>query len=210
MKEIAKLIAALGVVCAVGCALLVWVDRKTKAPREEVVRRQLEEKLLLAKPEAILGTFDASRKAEFEGVVFHRAYAGGGVSYVVAESSARGFGGEMRVLVGIDVVKNELARVIVSEHHETAGLGTRATDRSVRKSLWRTEETAEQGGLPPNEFLDGQFANKPLARVELNKNADGKRRVDGVSGATYSSRGVTAAVDDAIRVFLAHRSELLN
>lgn len=99
----------------------------------------------------------------------------------VVETTANGSQGVIRMVVGVDMDGN-VTGVSVTKHSETANLGTKVVnDQSV---------------------LD-RFIGMSHEKGEITVNA-GTNRFDGVSGATVSSRGVTAGVNTALDAF-AHR-----
>ncbi len=216
MKETMKLVISLGLVCAIGCAALAFVNKQTESARSEVKRKILNDNLLMTLPSGIRCVFDEKMNRNFETedgdpVVFHRAYDDkNNLVAVVAETSAHGFGGIIRLLVSIDAATAKISRVVVTEHKETPGLGSQATQRKVEKSLWKSSELKE-GELPPNDYLDRSFAGKDVMEFHRVKSAspDHPEEVEAVSGATYSSHGVLEAVNLACRTFLAHRDEIL-
>lgn len=78
-----------------------------------------------------------------------------------------GYGGTVRVLVGVDEAFNEIVNLKVLEHTETPGLGSRIEDESFRR----------------------QFVGKKVEDpIKVGQD------IDGISGATVSSRAVTEAV----------------
>ena len=208
MKDLLKLLISLGLVCAIGGALLVWVNQTTLQPRADAKRNALNANLLLVLPKGVDAAFDDETMA-FDGVVFHRAYMSDGqLAALVVETSGRGFGGEISALVGIDPASGKIRRVVVTEHTETPGLGSQATDRKERKSFWRKSEIAD-GELPPNDYLD-KFAERDASPFKLGAPTPEKPQcVQGVSGATYSSKGVLAAVNRACEAYQAHKMELI-
>ncbi len=216
MKETMKLVISLGLVCAIGCAALAFVNKQTEAARSKVKRKILNDNLLMTLPADVKCVFDEKMNRNFETekgepVVFHRAYdEKNNLVAVIAETSAHGFGGTIRLLVSIDASTSKISRVVVTEHKETPGLGSQATERKVEKSLWKSSELKE-GELPPNDYLDRSFAGKAVMEFRRVKSAspDHPEEIEAVSGATYSSHGVLEAVNLACRTFLAHRDEIL-
>ena len=216
MKETMKLVISLGLVCAIGCAALAFVNKQTESARSEVKQKILNDNLLMTLPAGAKCVFDENMNREFETggktVIFHRAYDDNhNLVAVVAETAGHGFGGTIRLLVSIDAATAKISRVVVTEHKETPGLGSQATERKVQKSLWKSSELKE-GELPPNAYLDRSFAGKDVMKFERIKSAaspDHPEQVEAVSGATYSSDGVLEAVNLACHTFLAHRDEIL-
>ncbi|MCP4708515.1 MAG: FMN-binding protein, partial [Planctomycetes bacterium] len=85
-----------------------------------------------------------------------------------------GFGGDIGLMVGVDVSNDKIIGVGVTTHQETPGLGSRAqTDPKF---------AAQFGGLPI---------------IETFKVKTDGGQVDALSGATISSQGVCLAATDA-------------
>jgi electron transport complex protein RnfG len=97
---------------------------------------------------------------------------------VAFESSGKGFGGELGLMVGVNLEDGKIAGVGVTTHSETPGVGSRA----------KTDPT----------FV-AQFPGMPVAETFKVK-ADGGQ-VDALSGATMTSRGVSAALTEAGKIY---------
>jgi electron transport complex protein RnfG len=91
-----------------------------------------------------------------------------GFSYVV---EGGGFQGIIRMMVGVDPQEEKITGVKILNHSETPGLGARITEPV---------------------FLD-QFAQK-----SINDNFEVKGDVDGVTGATVSSKSVSAIIKQSL------------
>lgn len=102
----------------------------------------------------------------------HVANVGGESVGYVCEVTSNGFGGAMSLVVGVDL-DGRVTGVSVIKHGETKNIGTKVVGSS--KVLGRFV------GLEGPVTLNG-----------------GENRFDGVTGATFSSRGVTAAVNAAL------------
>jgi electron transport complex protein RnfG len=113
------------------------------------------------------------------------AYKNGELWAVAFEMTGKGYGGEIGVIVGIDVASEELLGIGITTHKETPGLGARVEEKAFRK---------EFAGLD----LSGE------AKVK----ADGGD-VDAVSGATISSRGVCEAVTQAFDFYSENKQSIL-
>lgn len=94
------------------------------------------------------------------------------------ESSALGFGGNMKVMVGIDA-EGQLVNYSLLEHAETPGLGTKAADWFKTKS---------------------DIRGKSATAGELKVNKDGGE-VDAITAATISSRAFLATVNKAFAIY---------
>ena len=93
----------------------------------------------------------------------------------VVEVTTSGYGGAMRMVVGVDA-GGAVTGVAVADHGETSNVGTKVVE---------------------SETVLGRFTGMSLADGEITVNT-GTNRFDGVSGATVSSRGVTAGVNTAL------------
>lgn len=104
---------------------------------------------------------------------------------IAFETSGKGFGGDVGVMVGIDVKDDKLLGVGVTTHGETPGMGARAkTDPNF---------VSQFKGLP---------ATKPFKVA-----ADGGS-INALSGATITSRAVSAATTDAGAIYQKLKSQI--
>ncbi len=111
---------------------------------------------------------------EANALVFYPAKVGGDIkSYAISSYSDQGYSGRIEVMVGLDV-HGSIREVQILSHRETPGLGSKIT---------------------AGDFLD-QFAGQHPAQFDLRVTKDGGG-VDGISGATISSRAVGEAIQTA-------------
>jgi electron transport complex protein RnfG len=104
---------------------------------------------------------------------------------VVFEGFGKGYGGDIGVMVGVNLEDDKIINVGVTTHQETPGLGSRA------KST--TDLSDKFIGLD----LKGDFKVKP----------DGGQ-IDALSGATLTSRGVCTAVTQAAKIYAELKPQL--
>lgn len=106
---------------------------------------------------------------------------------VAFESFGKGYGGELGVMVGVNIKDDKIVGVGVTTHKETPGVGSRAqTDPSFA----------------------AQFKGQSIKQLFKVKTDGGQ--VDAVSGATYTSRGVSAALTDASRAYKNLKPQLVD
>ncbi len=105
----------------------------------------------------------------------YRALSGGAQTGWVAETSTGGSQGVIEMMVGVDM-EGQVTGVSVIKHSETPNIGTKVV--------------ADPAVL-------NRFVGMSRADGEITVNA-GSNRFDAVSGATVSSRGVTAGVNAAL------------
>lgn len=162
-----RMVGALFVVTAVSAAALSAVYRATEEPRRRI--KAAEEERLRRE---VLPSAERFKSVRRGGAEFFEGYDGkGSLVGFVAKGTARGYGGDVVVLVGLDRDLRVVA-VRVLEQKETPGLGTRATE-------------------PP--FLR-QFRGLKAEDLKL-KRYGGK--IDAITGATITSRAVTEAAREA-------------
>lgn len=191
MKEILKLSLKLGLVCALAGAALAIVNAMTDKPRRQAAETVRQSKLKLVLPDDTTAITDGE---EIAGVTFFAANDTNGklLAFAAEGNSRQGFGGEIKVLAGLNL-DGSLRAVLVSSHTETPGIGTQVTDRKATTSLWAMLRGKHQTNpFPPNRFLDTFNDRHPGA---LTLNAPAPQGVDAISGATVSSRAVLAAVN---------------
>jgi electron transport complex protein RnfG len=105
---------------------------------------------------------------------------------IAFEAAGKGFGGNIGVMVAFNVEKDELAGIGITTHSETPGLGSRAkTEPSFRE----------------------QFKGIPVNREIRIKSEGGD--IDALSGATVTSKGVCAGVDNSIEIYKRLKDEIL-
>jgi electron transport complex protein RnfG len=114
----------------------------------------------------------------------------GEVAAAIFQTSARGYAGDVLVLVGIDRTGMLLgARVL--KHNETPGLGDKI---DLAKSPWILS-------------FDGlSLATLPAAQWAVKKDGG---VFDQMAGATITPRAVVKAVKEGLDFFAAHRAEIL-
>ena len=104
---------------------------------------------------------------------------------VAFETSGKGFGGDIGVMMGMDLETGQLLGVGVTTHSETPGLGSRAKDDPSFGAQFK--------GMP----IDAPFSVK----------TDGGQ-IDAVSGATITSQGVCAGLNDGVKVYNELKSKI--
>lgn len=123
-------------------------------------------------------------------VTVYRARKGGVLTGAVFQTSARGYSGEIQVLLGVDP-QGRLSGVRVIRHTETPGLGDKI---ELAKSDWVRAFEGKSLGDPPPE----RWAVKKDGGV-----------FDQFTGATITPRATVKAVKEGLVFFAAHREEIL-
>ena len=168
--------------CAAGAALAVIASLTA----EPIAAAEYENKMRAVRtvlPEfddSLLQTLTLGGEDERREVFVARDAAGDLVGIAIPSASRNGYGGELQVMVGIvpDGDGYLVNRIETIRHTETPGLGTKVT----------------AGPTFLAQFEGVSYDNFTFAVSKDDPGQPGKPPVDGVTGATISSRAVTEAV----------------
>jgi len=177
MGEMIKMIVVLTFLSSFSGGLLAYVKENTEKRIEDQV-------LQLVKGPTIRGIFkDAENdpmtdrftiERDKEKLTFFVAKLNGKAQTVAFESSGKGYGGDVGLMVAVDVSTDKIYGVGVTTHTETAGLGSRAKD---------------------DPSFATQFVGQPI--LETIQVAGDGGKINALSGATITSRAVCAAASQA-------------
>jgi electron transport complex protein RnfG len=186
MKQYIKMIVVLTLIATV-CGFLLSAVKQFTAQRIEEqilvnVKLPAVKKVLEPSTNDLVQDRRSINVEDQEHVVF-TGKKDGKAWAVAFESSGSGFGGDIGVMVGFDLEKDQLTGIGILTHQETPGLGARITEPA----------------------FTGQFKGKSLTAVFKVKKDNGE--VDAVSGATNSSRGVCTAVEKCIALYPAVKAK---
>ena len=185
--ESAKMILVLTIICGACGLLLAGVRHVTADQIEDQVMRYVKgpavRKVLACAtndPVQERRQVGAGRAA----LTVFIGMQGDELAYLAYETTAGGFGGEMGVMVGYDLKRDRLLGIGITAHKETPGVGSRVTQ---------------------DEFAD-RFSGKPLDAA-FRVTQDGGE-IDGVTGATISSRAACAAVRESVKRYPDIRAQI--
>lgn len=111
---------------------------------------------------------------------------------IAVKASEQGYGGPLRVLYGYDPDQELITGLTILESKETPGLGDRITEESFLKKFNHLEVSlnpSENAVTHPITFVKSGEKTKPW-------------QVEGISGATISSKAVVHAVRQSTREML--------
>lgn len=171
-RYIAKLTFTLLGICVVVALLLGVVNDVT----EPIITQMQAEKTAAAMAQVLPADDYQPVETDAANVTaLYQALSGGEPAGYVAEVTTNGFGGAINMVVGVDM-NGEVTGVSVTKQTETANVGSKVVgDQAV---------------------LD-RFIGMSHAGGEITVNA-GANRFDGITGATVSSKAVTAGVNSAL------------
>lgn len=170
-SSLTNMVAVLGLTCLVCSALLGGAYALTKEPIQAAAAQKTSQAIA-----QVLPHFTEVEYNQEDG--FYTAMDGENLVGYAIESSVMGFGGELKLLVGITpdgVVYN----TAVLSHSETPGLGAKCTTDASFMDQWR--------GFDPSV-------------KELAVRKDGGD-IDAITASTITSRAYTQAVANALSMF---------
>ncbi|MDR0633932.1 MAG: RnfABCDGE type electron transport complex subunit G [Azoarcus sp.] len=183
----------LGTVTLLASASLAWAARATQAAIQQAEARDLRDSLVQVLPAGFADNDPAADSATVDigGVApltVYRARRDGAVRGAMFGVSGKGYGGEIKILMGVDRAGAVLG-VRILGHTETPGLGDKI---EVAKSDWVE-----------------RFAGKALATSTWAVRKDGGD-FDQFTGATITPRAVVRAIREGLETFARHKAEILD
>lgn len=168
MKKILGLVASLTVISGVCAAVLAYVDSITRVPIAEMKVKEEQ-----AAVKAVLPA--GAEQVEASGDFFvGKDGAGKIVGYAAKGQDAKGYGGDIVLMVGFKADKRTIECYKTLVATETPGLGMK---------------------LNTPEFA-GQFAGKDGSALKVKKDGG---EIEAITSATITSRAVCSAIADARR-----------
>jgi electron transport complex protein RnfG len=198
MKEILPLVVTLTVIAAVAGLSLALVFSVTEKPIAVAEREQTLKAIRIVLPEFddnLLQSVMMGEGKEQKEIFVARADGGSLVGVAFSSISRNGYGGNLEVMVGI-VPEGEgfkVNRIEILRLAETPGLGTKVTEDKFK-----------------GQFANADLDNRTFEVKKDNPGSPAKPPIDGITGATISSRAVTEAVKLALGYFLQNKDAIFN
>ena len=186
MKNMLKMVVVLSFLCAFsGLALSSLKNLTAPLIEEQVLQNVQGPAVVTVFPRAENQPIAERRKFTVDGseITVFPSMNGGKLTGVALERFGKGYGGDIGVVVGFNLHNDTLAGIGITTLKETPGLGMRVTEPAFGA-----------------QFVD----MKPPAGLKSDGGA-----VDGISGATISSKGVVSAVNDAMALYGKLKGQLL-
>ena len=174
MRDIIRMIVVLSLICGVSGGLLAGVRIGTK---ERIEYQELAYVKGPAIRDVLRGCSNNPIQDRFKirygdrEISFFPGKFNGKLNVVAFETTGKGFGGEIGIMMAVNLDNDKVVGIDITTHKETPGVGSRAKDDTVFKGSFK--------GLS----VDDPFRLK----------SEGGK-VDAVSGATITSKGVAAGV----------------
>jgi Na+-translocating ferredoxin:NAD+ oxidoreductase subunit G len=189
MREIGKLVLVLGIIGVVSASTLAYV-RAALAPRIEqqsdlFVRGPALERLFKRPAAELLANKVVLDTGEAVYPIFFDRQDGEVVGLAVEAAGHGGYGGDIVMMIAVDLRTGKLTGTEIIMHSETPGVGSQVEKPSFRK-----------------QWL-GLAASEPVAL-----RSDGGR-VDAISGATFSSRAMIEGTNQVVQLVRDHQTDIL-
>ena len=175
-KDILIPSVSLFLICLVVTAALALTNNITAEKIAANEAQSKQESMFSVVPEAV--SFDE----QVENVLYIANDASGNVIGYAISTSANGYGGQVKVMTGFDMTGTIVGVDVFYNDDETPGLGKNTSNESFRD---------QYKGLTALEDII----------VSKDNTAGNAQTVDAVTSATISSRAVTAAVNEACRIY---------
>lgn len=183
LKDILIPTVTLFVICLIVSALLAGTNALTKEPIAQNELKKSQEAMQSVCPDAV--SFEGEKGLEIE--VYKALNESGEVIGYAIPVSAKGYGGDVSVMVGIafegETALGKVTGVEILSHSETPGLGANATNESFL-----------------NEYKQDITASGFSVVKDDSGGYDGK--IDAITGATITSNAVTNAVNEALNIYM--------
>ena len=203
-------------ICAIASAALAFAANITKEPIAKAKKAKVYNGLKTVLPPFDNDLVKTAKTYKTENGALVEIYtakkSGKVVGYAAKASVTTGYGGYVEGLIGLDP-SGKITNYVISSHNETPGLGSRATERKVRKTIFNLCEKKSGSELPPNRILD-QYKGHSAAADDAWKLRPWKLKKDGgdvdsVTGATISSNAVCGIAWEAVSAFAKNKNEIL-
>jgi len=182
MKNILKLVAVLTGICAVSGFMMAFVYNITEAPIAAAEAKDEQDAVnSVMPPNASLVSLVVTQEQQELTFFVGRDEAGRITGVAATGKSGNGYGGDIKVMVGITATGTVSAIKVLKPLKETPGLGA-----NIEKDAWTK-----------------QFRNKPIdCKWSVTKDdKSNPHGIDAITAATISSRAVVEAVDQAIQQY---------
>jgi len=188
MREMINMVVVLTVLSAFSGGLLAAVRTGTKERIEQQVLKfqkapAIKQILKDVSNDPLQDRFKLMDKEQE--LIFFVGKHDGKPDTVTFEATGKGFGGDIVVMVGVNIESDKIIGICVTTHSETPGIGSRAKDDP--------KFAAQFAGMT----MDKNFATKK----------DGGD-IDAMSGATVTSKGVSVAAQQAQEIYRRLKPEI--
>lgn len=189
MSDIIRMVVVLSLIAGVSSAALTAANIKLGPQIDKqtdlYVRGPALERLFEQPAEEVLGNKVVIKAAELDIPVFFTTVDDKVATLAIEAIGKGGYGGDLKIMVGIDLDAALITGMEVVSHSETPGLGARISEVSFRKQ-WQ--------GLP---------TDSPIALSSTGGT------IDSISGASTTSGAAVRGTNDALDFVRDYKDEIL-
>lgn len=189
MSDIIRMVVVLSLIAGVSSAALTAANIKLGPQIDKqtdlYVRGPALERLFEQPAEEVLGNKVVIKAAELDIPVFFTTVDDKVATLAIEAIGKGGYGGDLKIMVGIDLDAALITGMEVVSHSETPGLGARISEVSFRKQ-WQ--------GLP---------TDSPIALSSTGGT------IDSISGASTTSGAAVRGTNDALDFVRDYKEEIL-
>ena len=188
-KEFAIPTVALFLICLVATTLLAVTNNVT-APKIAELAEQTEVETRQKVLPAATGFGETQKMKNGSGTYAVGKDANGSEVGYVFVTVSKGYGGDVKIMTGIDK-DGAVTGISPLELNETAGLGMKAQNDSFLDQF---------KGTLYRQTMFAEFKGK-VKDIAVNKNSASGNEIQALTGATITSKAVTAAVNEALSYY---------
>ncbi len=188
MREMIKMVVVLTILSFFSGGVLAYIRNNTQDRIENQVLEFVKGPAIRAIFEGAVNNPVTDRFTLKDGDVERTFFVGvfdGEPRGVAFETSGKGYGGDVGLMVGIDVKDNQLMGVSVTTHGETPGMGAKAKS---------------------DPSFAAQFTGLDLEQTVAVTQDGGS--ISAISGATITSRAVSSAATDADKIYQKLKTQI--
>ena len=175
-KDIVKPVVVLFVICLIVTFALAVTNQATK---NKIV--EINQKTEQTSQKQVLPDADSFEKKSSKGITFVVGKKGSDVTGYIFTTTSKSYGGDVKVMTGISK-DGKVTGVNLLETSDTPGLGLNAQKQSFRDQY--KQKVPDSGAF--TVIKNGKAGNGQIAAL---------------TGATITSKGVTTAVNEAVKTF---------
>ena len=188
MREILKLILVLTLICGVSASTLQFartqLEDRIEQQNDRYIRGPALSRLFNAPADQVLQNKIMLTIDRQEYPVFYTEEGDQVTGLAIEAPGKGGYGGDIRIMIGINLKTRELLGMEIIQHSETPGVGSQIEKASFREQWQRIPSDQE---------------------IALRQN---NGTIQGITGATYSSRAVVNGTNTIIGLVINHSDEI--
>lgn len=189
MREIVKLVVVLALICGISAAILTMARQnlalKIEQQSDFYVRGPALERLFSKPASELLGNKISIPIGDNSYPIFYLMNESKVAGLAIEAPGTGGYGGDIVIMIGVDVESDQIIGLEIIQHSETPGVGSKVEKSSFRKQ-WK-----------------GLIINKSMKLTSQGG------QIDAISGATYSSKAVVNGTNQIVDLVNDHWDEIM-